>query len=497
MLNDELNLFAPFIHKKQALHTMSIQGLSSAANSALSGLNKIIRDVEQVAVEVAGGLQNASGESSTQSLSAFSRLPELKSQARANAQVLSTVQELLSGLTIQPRRELDTMNRRFAEFSILGFILATVLFYGRNAAADHIPADTATVTVHAADILRPQILSSPNYKIEDAVTVKQHRYVFRIKTRWGPLSADGMNMLALRLREMRAIERAKRLSRNSQVIGGVVESVSQTPQGVGMLLTNPIGAVLGIPQGVRRLASTKIDPADRRAGSVTRRRLAHEIGCDPETTNPILKPLLDNLATRKGLGQLVGKVGMSAAVPGLGLVPLSAEMQKSLLIKLPHEINADIDRELETLNVDKKTRQTFLASPHFTTGQRLALMSQLHELKAVESRSLLVQFAAQATSEADALAINDQLRMLAGVQRQRTITRIINVGLPAAVLEDGTVIAVCSADYLVATGELSAVLGSYRRNHSRNSLLLYCSGRFSPQAVRLFNQAGVQTVELR
>ena len=83
---------------------MSIQGLSSAANSALSGLNKTIRDVEQVAVEVAGGLQNASGESSPQSLSAFSRLPELKSQARANAQVLSTVQELLSGLTIQPRR---------------------------------------------------------------------------------------------------------------------------------------------------------------------------------------------------------------------------------------------------------------------------------------------------------------------------------------------------------------------------------------------------------
>ena len=355
----------------------------------------------------------------------------------------------------------------------------------------------ADARLRAADILRADILRGKDYAIEDDVTVNRHRYQFRIKTRWGNLNVDGLNMLGVRLQEIKAIKRADRLSRNPQFVGGLVESVSQTPRGIRTLLKNPLGAVIGIPKGIKRLASTQLHPADRRAGSVTRRRIAFDVGCDPETTNPILKPLIDNLARRKGLGKLVGKVGMSAAVPGLGLIPLTAEMQTTLLVKLPHEINREMDGELKTLGVGKTTRKTFLTSSHFTTGQRLIFMSQLRKIRHVENRAVMVTVASVADCEADALATNDQLRMLIDIDRKQMIVRLENVGIPTAVLASGTCVAVCSADFLLATNDVSQIRASIRNQFPSAPALLMCSGRVSPAARQLFSELSIATAELR
>jgi hypothetical protein len=360
-----------------------------------------------------------------------------------------------------------------------------------------VAAENGVARLRAADILRTDILRGPDYVIEGDVAVKRHRYQFRIKTRWGILTADGLNMLGVRLQEIRAIKRADRLSRDPQFVGGLVESVSQTPRGIRTLLRNPVGAVLGIPRGFKRLASTQLHPADRRAGSVTRRRIAFDVDCDPETTNPILKPLLNNLATRKGLGKLVGKVGMSAAVPGLGLVPLTAEMQTTLLVKLPHEINRQMDGDLKAMGVDEKTRKTFLTSSHFTTGQRLVLMLQLRKLRHVENRAAVVEAAARADSEADALAANDQLRMLVAIDRMHTVVRLEDVGTPVAVRERGTCVIVCSADFLLATGDVAAMLADIRKRHPNTPVLLMCSGRVSRAARRFCSEADISTAELR
>ncbi|MBT4866592.1 MAG: hypothetical protein HON53_15930 [Planctomycetaceae bacterium] len=374
------------------------------------------------------------------------------------------------------------------------FLVICALLHLAIAADASVAADA---TLRAADILRADILHGPDYRIEDGVTVKDHRYQFRIKTRWGNLTVDGLNMLGVRLQEIRAIKRADSLSRNPQFVGGLVESVSQTPRGVRTLLKNPLGAVLGVPKGMKRLASTQLHPADRRAGSVTRRRIAFDVGCDPETTNPILKPLIDNLATRKGLGKLVGKVGMSAAVPGLGLVPMTAEMQTTLLVKLPHEINRKMDRDLKAMGVGEKTRKTFLTSPYFTTGQRLIFMSQLRKLKHVENRAAVVAVASRAECEADALATNDELRMLIDIDRKQKIVRLEDAGVPTAVLAGGTCIAVYSADFLLATDDVSAMRADIRRRHPTTPALLMCSGRVSPAVRRLFSDMSISTTELR
>lgn len=354
-------------------------------------------------------------------------------------------------------------------------------------------AEESRATVNAADILRPDVLRGPNHLVHETVVIKHNRYVFRLETRWGDITADGLNMLGMRLQELRAIERAERLSRSPQFVGGLVESIAQTPRGVGTLLSNPVGAVLGVPEGVKRFAATKVHPEDRRAGSVTRRSIAHEVGCDPETTNPILQPMLDNLATRKGLGKLAGKVGMSAAVPGLGLVPLTAEMQTNLLVKLPHELNRELSRELKQMRVDSETISLFLTSPHFTTGQRLIFVSQLRKLKHVSNRAALVKSAASAESEADALAANDQLRMLVDLDRRHAIVRIDDVGVPCAVLDGETCMLIWSADCLLATDDVDSVVSRFRKQHPDSPAVIFCSGTVPPATQRRFSAAGMST----
>ena len=83
---------------------MGIQALSSAANTALSGLDSVASRVEQVANDVAGGIQDAPGESATQSLAAITQLPKLRLEAFGNAQVLRESQELLDEFPSLPRR---------------------------------------------------------------------------------------------------------------------------------------------------------------------------------------------------------------------------------------------------------------------------------------------------------------------------------------------------------------------------------------------------------
>ncbi len=53
-----------------------------------------------------------------------------------------------------------------------------------------VAAEERTATFRAADILRIDVLRGPDYIIKDDVTVKNHRYQFRIKTWWGKLTAE-------------------------------------------------------------------------------------------------------------------------------------------------------------------------------------------------------------------------------------------------------------------------------------------------------------------
>jgi len=83
---------------------MKVGSLTSAARTALSGIDAAADKVEEVARNVAGGSESRPGAKTADVMSALSRLPELKQHARANAEVLDTADTLLKELAAVPRR---------------------------------------------------------------------------------------------------------------------------------------------------------------------------------------------------------------------------------------------------------------------------------------------------------------------------------------------------------------------------------------------------------
>ncbi len=144
------------------------------------------------------------------------------------------------------------------------------------------------------EVVAAEFIQGPDYHIAVDVPVREYKYLFTIRTPYGDMQALGRNMLEQRLGEMHAIENARKIVRDPQLVKGVVETLRQTPQGVRVVLTDPGGTILRAPKGFQRMASNLLSPQNFRAGGEDRRRFAIEIGCDPETTNPLLIPLLDN-----------------------------------------------------------------------------------------------------------------------------------------------------------------------------------------------------------
>src|SRR5262245_2340668 len=228
---------------------------------------------------------------------------------------------------------------------IVGSVFVTFLFQSPANAqrSDRRSFEADSQQFNARDVIDEQLLRGPGYVIEDTVRVHDYRFVFYMKTSYGRLPVLGVPMLELRLREMHAIAAASDLADDPQAVQGIVRTLVDTPRGLGVLLTEPEQSVRRAGVGFRRMADRLTERDDRQAGGPVRRQVAADLGCDPETRNPILDRLLDQVARRRSAGQLVTKVGLGAAVPGLSLLALNAEQRDAIRARTPTELNFSIE----------------------------------------------------------------------------------------------------------------------------------------------------------
>jgi hypothetical protein len=59
----------------------------------------------------------------------------------------------------------------------------------------------------------------------------------------------------------------------------------------------------------------EVDASDRRAGNEARGRVAAMVGCDPETGNPVLKQLLDQMGLEQKIGGMLTGQALDTALP--------------------------------------------------------------------------------------------------------------------------------------------------------------------------------------
>lgn len=355
-----------------------------------------------------------------------------------------------------------------------------------------INTDESSLRFRASDILPAEVLHGPNYDVDEAVTLSDGRFVFRIQTSWGVIPARGRAFLELRLREMYAIERARQLGRDPQLINGFLDTLRNTQEGAKILLSDPAGALLRAPEGLHVGLANVLHPANHRAGSDVRRRLAASIDSDPETTNPVLKKLLDWLALQKGIGEVAGKVGLHLALPGLALVPTTAQVKQLVASRLPHEINADIQKRLGELRISRDLSRTFCRERHFTTTQRLVILQYLQLLEGVAQIDGQLQRAIRARNEAEGLAVIWELKLLEGLHRQHPVRAVVvSGGFPVAVHDGGQHVIVCVDDYVATTRRIIAFVNAYRDDFLTSPARFFTNATVSAPVRDLFQKAGI------
>jgi len=355
-----------------------------------------------------------------------------------------------------------------------------------------------TAPVFSVDqVLPKEILQGSNYRLAERVPVQEYHYVFTVRSDFGEITAQGRHMLALRLSELKSIEAAKKVDTDQLIVEGILTPLRNTEKGLDLLINEPFESIERAPEGLGLMIDQYADPADRRAGAPARRKLAVELDCDPETRNPVLKKLLDEVSFHALGGNLLTE-GAMYLIPvwGLGAVPMTAQMKELIVNSPPSEINHQIDRDLEVAGVESSIRFQFRYSTAFTTVQRLQLMDQFRALEGVQNRAALIEVASEAHNEAEALSAIRKGKMLADIRERYSIRLLESVGLlPLALLNNGTHVLICPYDYLRSTREVVDYVDAFRASHPNVTAVLVTAGRVSPDVLKKMESARIRIVE--
>lgn len=346
-------------------------------------------------------------------------------------------------------------------------------------------------------VLPNEFLQGSNYRLAEHVPVREYQYVFTIRSDFGVITANGRQMFGLRLSELKSIEAAKKYSKLPLIVEGILTPLTDTEKGIDLIINEPFESIDRTPEGLERMVDQYIDPADIQAGSPTRRKFAVELNCDPETHNPVLKKLLDELALYKTGGSLLtGGAMYFIPVQGLGVLSMTAQMKELIVNSPPSAINTQINRELRAAGVEYYTRLLFRYSFAFTTVQRLQLMEQFRALKGVDNRVDLIKIAGESHNEAEALSSIRKGKMLADIQKHQPIRLLKFDGLfPLAILNDGTHILICPYDYVTNTREVDNYLDAYRASYPNITPVLVTAGRVSPTVTEKLESSRIRMVE--
>ncbi len=142
-------------------------------------------------------------------------------------------------------------------------------------------ADAATCTsgcanepepfFQAAQLASPSVLNGPRYRVIPEVQIRGFMAHFIIDTPYGPLHADSVRLLAIRVGEIPAIETLENASRQGAFAHALAERGKKTGSAIVNVFAHPLDSITGLPMGVVRYFKKQIDVWSGRAQSASDR----------------------------------------------------------------------------------------------------------------------------------------------------------------------------------------------------------------------------------
>jgi hypothetical protein len=337
-------------------------------------------------------------------------------------------------------------------------------------------------TLDAATLAPEALLKGGDYTVDATVPVVGYMGQFTLRAPAGTFSADGTEMLAIRIRDLAAIAQLSQLSRTGVFASALGTSAVNTGAAVGRAVMDPVGTVAGIPAGVGRLfrsvgttmsratessvhteASQGTDEGDsvttRRGVDRATRQLARQVGADPYTTNPVLARQLDSLARAAFMGGVSLDVALFVSTAGAATA-VSATSTISNLVwdKSPEDIRTLHENQLATMGVSARTIRAFVTNRWFTPTLSVPFVEGLLHLPPMKGREAVVALASSAASEVEARFLVNAVGMAGriGTESDPVTALELDGRILVVHMRSGRVEVPAPVDYLVWTEPVKA-----------------------------------------
>jgi hypothetical protein len=339
---------------------------------------------------------------------------------------------------------------------------------------------------------------------------------YRISSDSGPEEITGTQLLANRIRELKAIDALREMNKSAEFGKALLQTGGEKIQSVGAAVKDPVGTVKRLPQGaskffgrvgtsIKSMGEGKVGATEavEAAAGVHRKKaeLALQLGVSPFSTDPALQSELDAAARAMAAGaSLVNFSGLlvgGGVGTALSAVNMNDTFQRALVESSPTELQAQTRAALQSLGTSPENVDAFLATPSFNPWQKSAIAKLLAAIN-LNPDPLLAQ-AVQASSPEDAVYFLQLARLFENHHKDRApITEFRAMdGIPCAIDRDGTLVVAVAADFIQWTPPVEAraeeFLEMKKTTPAIQSLHLSTDGLLSPRALEALAAKEIQT----
>ena len=397
-----------------------------------------------------------------------------------------------------------------------------------------LPSELETPKLFAADLLPASMISGPQFEVAPKIELKGHIAAFQVKSDYGRLDADSVELLEQRVLEIGALAELERLSELKVFGKSALNSVKGTGKAVYNVFRDPGATARAIPEGIRNKVSntwaaiklktkelgdsarSKIrgdgappefnaflpDPPftpektweDRASAQGTkfglsyigynraRRDLTRELGIDPYTSNPQIEDRLDAFAWSYLAGSAGTSLVVGALTGGASIVLSKSRQINRLVYDLPpEEVKKRNATELQKVGIESDTARNFLRNSSFTPTLQTAVVDQITSNWQADGWKDLLRYLRYVDSEIEARYIVNALRLVATQPSDNKVISVFLVGAtPVFTLNDGSLLVPAPVDYVYYNDKFKAFLGEPQLRGKTVQIAI--AGKLSAQA---------------
>ena len=330
----------------------------------------------------------------------------------------------------------------------------------------------------ASKILPSELLSGPNYRVQDKVTNDGFQNTYNIDSTFGTFTVVSTPLLRQRIQEIKAMATMEKLKGTKEFADSLKASGLSTLSTAKNMVLSPVKTATEVVGGVgavfRRAGDSvfgakRSDAEDSRFKTLIgfsnyKRDYAHELGVDVYSRNEVLQDKLNDVAWTAFAGGLPVAAAM-AAVPGgagIAMTAISTTRVTTAIFKntSPQDLRRMNNQKLTAMDVDPSTADMFISESVFTPREQTVLVAALDELNGVADRERFVQLAALTNNADMALFRQRQAEMYAGYHKSvAPLVQFVSVGqLAGARSKDGALVFNVPVDYVVWTETLGQLV---------------------------------------